>query len=315
MSLPRSLFALALLAAPAPLAAELPPPVRAMIDAAIATGDEAKVRTVVELATATNPGDKAEIEALHRAFSETKAAERKKAEEARLAALRESGPFENWKGRGELGGSRATGNSDYIGLTAALNLTRQGIDWKHQLRARADYQEDRGVTSREKYLAAYEPHYQMSSDLFAYGLMQYESDRFQGFDGRYALSTGVGYQAIKRPDLNLSLKAGPALRRTDYTSGEVDTRLAGLLGLDFDWTVTDGLKLTQDSNLVTETGAAATAFIDGRNTTVALVTGLEARITGKLSTRLSYAVDYQSDPSAGKLSTDTLSRVTFVYGF
>jgi putative salt-induced outer membrane protein len=315
MSFARNLSAALLLTAPGPLAAELPAPVRAMIDAAIATGDEGKVSTVIELATATNPEDKAEIEALHRGFAETKAAERRRAEEKRLAAIREAGPFEHWKGRGELGGSRATGNSDYVGLTAALDLTRQGIDWKHQLRARADYQEDRGVTSREKYFAAYEPRYQMGSDLFAYGLVQYERDRFQGFDGRYALSTGVGYQAIKRPDLNLSLKAGPALRRTDYTAGEVDTRLAGLLGLDFDWTVTDGLKLTQDSNLVTETGAAATVFVDGRNTTLALVTGLEARITGKLSTRLSYAIDYQSDPPAGKLGTDTLSRVTFVYGF
>lgn len=43
---------------------ELPEPVRSMIDAAIATGDEAKVRTVTELARATNPADDAEIDAI-----------------------------------------------------------------------------------------------------------------------------------------------------------------------------------------------------------------------------------------------------------
>lgn len=293
----------------------LPDPVRAMVEAAIATGDEGKVRTVVELAKATNSGAAAEIDALYKRFLDTKAQEKRRAEAERLEAVRQAGLLDNWRGRGELGASRATGNSDYIGLTAALDLTRQGIDWKHQLRARSDYQEDRGVTSREKYFAAYEPQYQIGSDIFAYGLLQFESDRFQGYDARYALSAGVGYQALKGPDLNLALKAGPALRRTVYTSDEVDTRLAGLLGLDFDWAVTDGVKLTQDTNLVAETGGAATVIFDSRNTTVALVTGLEARITGKLSTRLSYAVDYQSDPQPGKTGTDTLSRVTFVYGF
>lgn len=320
-------MALLLLAAPAPVGAQaiilpvvepapvLPEPVRAMIDAAIATGDEAKVRTVVDLAKATNPDAKAEIEALAKAFGDTKSEQRRLAEEKRLAAIREAGVFENWKGRGEIGGFRSTGNSSNTGLSAALDIKRQGIDWTHQLRARTDYQRSAGVTTREKYFAAYEPRYQIGDDLFTYGLVQFESDRFQGFDERYALSAGVGYQALKRPDLNLAIKAGPALRHTGFTSGENETRLGGLLGLDFDWTFADGIKLTQDTNLVAETGGAATVIFDSQNTTLALVTGLEARITGKLSTRLSYAVDYESNPQPGKLGTDTLSRVTFVYGF
>lgn len=293
----------------------LPEPVRALIDAAVATGDEAKVRTVVDLAKATYPAAQTEIDAIHAAFNASKGEERRLAEEARLESLRQAGMFDNWRGRGEIGGFRSTGNSTNTGLSAGLDIRRQGIDWTHQLRANVDYQRAGGVTTREKYLASYEPRYQIGDDLFTYGLAQFESDRFQGFDARYALSVGVGYQALKRPDLNLAVKAGPALRRTDFTSGENDTRVAGLLGFDFDWAFADGIKLTQDTNLVAETGGAATVIFDSRNTTLALVTGLEARITGKLSTRLSYSVDYQSDPQPGKLGTDTLSRLTFVYGF
>lgn len=286
-----------------------------MIDAAVATGDEVKVHTVVDLAKATNPTAKAEIDAIHATFTASKAKERRLAEEKRLAAIRQAGVFDNWKGRGEIGGFRQTGNSTNTGLSAGLDIKREAIDWTHQLRARADYQRSAGVTSREKYFAAYEPHYQVGDDLFTYGLAQFESDRFQGFEARYAVSAGVGYQAVKRPNLNLAVKVGPALRHTEFTSGENDTRLGGLLGLDFDWTFADGVKLTQDTNLVAETGGAASVIFDSRNTTLALVTGLEARITGKLSTRLSYAIDYESDPQPGKLGTDTLSRVTFVYGF
>lgn len=298
-----------------PAAPVLPEPVRAMIDAAVATGDEAKVGTVVDLAKATNPAAKWEIDAIYTAFGQSKSEERRLAEEKRLASLRQAGVFDNWRGRGEIGGFRSTGNSTNTGFGAGLDIKRQGIDWTHQLRGNVDYQRAGGVTTREKYFAAYEPRYQIGDDLFTYGLAQFESDRFQGFDARYALSVGVGYQALRRPDLNLAVKAGPALRRTDFTGGEDDTRLAGLLGLDFDWTFADGVKLTQDTNLVAETGGAATVIFDSRNTTLALVTGLEARITGKLSTRLSHSVDYQSEPQPGKLGTDTLSRVTFVYGF
>ena len=45
-----------------PAFAEIPPDVQAMIDAAIATGDAAKVETVVALAKQTQPDSAAEIE-------------------------------------------------------------------------------------------------------------------------------------------------------------------------------------------------------------------------------------------------------------
>ena len=315
MSCRLPLLACLVLAPTVPAAAELPPPVRAMIDAAIATGDEGKVRTVIELAKATNPNDAAEIDTINAAFLAERLEQKRLADARRLEAIREASLFEGWKGRGEVGGSRATGNSPSFGLAAALDIKREGIDWSHHLTGRADYQRNSGVVTREKYFAAYEPRYQIGADLFAYGLGQFERDTIQGYDARYAVSAGLGWQALQRSDLNLSLKAGPAVRRTEYTNGESDTRLAGLLGLDFDWTFADGVKFTQDTNFVAETGSAATVIFDSRNTTLALVTGLEAKITGKLSSRFSYQIDYDSDPPAGKVSTDTISRVTLVYGF
>jgi len=80
----------------APAAAELPQPVRAMIEAAVATGDAAKVRTVVEIARQTNPDDVAEIDALDSAFQarqqELAAAEKVRKEEQ----IRTAGLLRNW---------------------------------------------------------------------------------------------------------------------------------------------------------------------------------------------------------------------------
>ncbi|WP_066524799.1 YdiY family protein [Erythrobacter sp. CCH5-A1] len=308
-------IAAALAGAAQPALAELPAPVRAMIDAAIATGDETKVRTIADIAKATNPADTAEIDALVATFTTALAARKKAEEEARLAALREADVFDNWSGKGELGGFRSTGNTSTTGITAGLTLERQGIKWRHRLTGRADYQRASGVTTREQFLARYEPDVKVSDDFYVYALAQYEADRFQGFDARYAISGGMGYQAIKGKAVQLSVKAGPAYRLTQFTDGRTEDRIAGLLALDFDWQITDRLKLTQDTNAVAETGGSAVAIIDSRNTSIDLVTGLDAAIAKKLKARFSYALEYDSNPAPGAVQTDTLSRVTLIYDF
>ena len=295
--------------------AELPEPVRAMIDAAIATGDAAKVAAVVEVAKQTNPADAEEIDGLHNAFlseqREIAAAEKaRKEEEIRTASL-----FENWSGRGQVGAFHTSGNSDNTGVTLSLALNRSGIDWTHRLRATADYQRSNGRTSREQLLVAYEPRYQIRQDLFGYALAQYESDRFQGFDSRYSVSGGLGYKLIDSKTAQLSVKAGPSWRRVDYLDGTSDNAFGALAGMDFDWQLADRLKLTQDANLVADTGGSAAIFVDSTSTSIMLTTGLEAKVSDALSTRLSYSVDYDSNPPSGAVSTDTQSRFTLVYGF
>lgn len=304
---------LAVVAAPA--SAELPQPVRAMIEAAIATGDPAKVRTVVDIAKQTNPDAAAEIDALDDAFQakrrEIAAAERARKEQA----IRTAGLFDNWSGRGQIGAFQSTGNSSNVGITLSLALTRTGIDWQHRLKANVDYQRSNGRTSREQYLAAYEPRYQIAGSLFAYGLAQYERDRFQGFSSRYSLSGGLGYKVIDSKAAQLSLQAGPAWRRVDFLGGASDSSLGALAGLDFDWQFAKSLKFTQDANLVADGGGAATVLVDSNNTSVLLTSGLEAKISDRLTTRLSYTFDYDSNPPVGAVSTDTLTRFTLVYGF
>jgi putative salt-induced outer membrane protein len=67
--------------------------------------------------------------------------------------------------------------------------------------------------------------------------------------------------------------------------------------------------------LVADSGGAATVIVDSTATSVFATTGLEAKISDGLTTRLSYTVDYNSNPPAGAVSTDTLTRFTLVYGF
>ena len=243
-------------------------------------------------------------------------AARKTAEaKAKEELIRTAGLFENWSGKGEFGAFRATGNTSNTGITTGLSIDRQGLAWRHLLTARVDYQRANGVTTREQFLARYEPNVNVSDNFYVYALAQYERDRFQGFSARYAISGGMGYQALKADDVQLSVKAGPAYRVTEFVDGRSESRIAGLIGVDFDWTITDRLKLTQDTNAVAETGGSAVAIIDSRNTTLDLITGLDAKINSSLSARFSYAVEYDSNPPPGAVQTDTLSRVTLIYDF
>jgi putative salt-induced outer membrane protein len=288
-----------------PAFAELPEPVRAMIDAAIATGEADKVSTVLELAKVTNPDDAAEIDAIGASFD----AEQQKLADQEAAAqeenIRSAGLFDNWSGEGQIGAFRSTGNSSNTGVTAGLNLERKGIDWRHKLTALADFQRTNGVTTREQFLFAYEPNYQLNDRLFVYALGQYERDRFQGFSSRISASGGIGYRVIDNDSTQLSVKAGPAYRKTSFINGGSTSNIAGLAALDFDWQVADTVKLTQD----------ASAFIQSGNSTYISTTGLEAGLGGNLSARIAYAVEHDTNPPLGALKTDTLTRFTLIYGF
>ncbi len=295
----------ALLFIPSAAHAELPQPVRDMIEAAIATGDAEKVATVMELAKTTNPDDGDAIDAMSAEFDSAQQAEAAAAAAAEEEAIRSAGLFENWSGEGQLGAFRSTGNSSNTGLTAGIGLQRTGIKWRHKLNALADFQRTNGVTTREQFLAAYEANYDVSDRMYVYGLAQYERDRFQGFSSRITGSGGVGYRVIENDTMQLAVKAGPAYRKTTFIGGGTDSSIAGLAAVDFDWQITDTIKFTED----------ASALIASDNNTYLSTTGIEAALGGSLSARLAYVVEHDTNPPLGAVKTDTLTRFTLIYGF
>jgi len=276
-----------------------------MIDAAIASGDEASVRTVIDLARSTNPDDAGEIDAILASYETDLAVSQAEAAALEEEEIRSAGLLDNWSGQGQLGAFRSTGNSSNTGITAGLSLERNGINWRHKLTGLVDYQETGGVTTREQFLAAYEANYNVSERMFVYGLAQYERDTFQGFSARYSASGGVGYRVIDNENMQLAVKAGPAYRQTEFVDGTSDSSIAGLAALDYDWQLSENLKFTQD----------ASAFIQSGNSTYTSITGLTAGLGGGLSASLSYAVEHDTNPPLGAVQTDTLSRVTVIYDF
>lgn len=279
--------------------------VRKMLEAAMKTEDTAAVDALVRFARQTNPFDKEEIDALNAAYvNRHKLLIERRAEEDRQR-IRNSGVMELWKGQIELGAFRSTGNTSNFGFTGAVKLDRKGIDWQHTIQLNADYQKDADAVTREQYGASYQPRYTLDDGVFAYGRIQYEKDEIQGFADRYSASGGFGYRIIKGRAMNLSVEAGPALRRTNYLTEPNETTWSALTTLDFDWKLNGTLKLVQN----------ATSYVGSDDSTFTSQTGLEAAMAKGLKAKLSYSIKHETSPATGTLPTDTGSRFSLVYGF
>ena len=284
-----------------------PDPIRQMLAAAMASKKDGDVEAVGALAKKTNPDRVADIDALLIDYRARRTAERKAEADAARAKLAAAKFWQNWKGEGQIGASQSSGNTKSAGLSVGLALNRKGIDWDQRFRAQADYQRTNGSTSVERYLIEYEPQIKISDRAFVYGLGRWERDRVLGFGNRWNASSGLGYQLVKNKAMTLNLKAGPAWRKTDYFAGRgpSDSELTGLAGLDFGWTLSPTLKLTQ----------VASTIVGEHNTVTSSLTALNAKLIGGLSARFSYSADVDTNPPPGIETVDTLTRFTLVYGF
>lgn len=287
------------------LAAPPPDAIRAMVETAIATHDPAVVAHVVSVAKLTAPDSAAEIDAIaadyYAELSARKEAEARAAEEQ----IAQAGPLSLWKGSIELGGSRSTGNSRVLDIYGGFDLTRTGIRWTQKLTAHAEYQQTSGTPSAERGLIAYQPQLKLGPVFYAYGLGEYEHDRFLGYRNRYTTGVGMGVSAVSWPDLKVGFDLGPAFRVTNFYDMLTQDRLAARGSFNLRWLPSPRVTFTEEAALYLQKG----------DTTAKSSTAVETRLFGPLKARLSYDVQYESDTPEGQVDLDTTARVSVVYGF
>lgn len=292
-------------APPSPAAIALPPPARKLLEAAIDSGDAATIANVAKLARKLYPDGVAQINALV-AEHDAKVAEAKaNAARAKAEALANAAFLDNWKGEIELGASRATGNTTSVGAYGSVKLTKEGLRWKHQITARADFQRTGGITTTDRLAAAWQPNYKVNERFYAYGLGQFEHDRLLGYDSRVTAGAGIGYAIVKRPNLTIGMEGGPAVRYTDFTAEDPRTTIAGRASFNMKWNITPTLVFGQD----------AAVYLEARNNNAVATTSLDTKLIGALKARFSYNLTYERDAPTGRDSLDTTSRATLVYSF
>ena len=291
--------------AASPQAGALPSGVRAVIDAAVASGDRQAVAAITRYAALAHPAAAAEIGAIETRFLTDAAARDAERDAARRARIAAAGPLREWDGQVELGGSRATGSTDSLGLYGALSARRTGLQWVHQIAARAEIQETEGRRTAERANASLQSRRLVDPRLYLFGIAQYERDPFIGFDSRYTAGVGAGYSVLDRPALHVELEGGPAWRATDARGRDDFSSVAVRASLAFRWKIAPTLEFKQN-------GAV---FLDRDNGTGQALSALDASVIGPLRVRLSYELRFERDILRDVRSLDTTSRATLVYGF
>jgi len=293
------LLALPLLLANAPVEDPvIPPTIKSMLDAALASGNEADVNVIVKYARNADPASADVVLKIATDWRNDRIAKASR-------RIQEADFFDLMKGHAELGGYVTTGNTENIGVTAVAEIKREGVEWRHKVRLQADYQESLGLVSRERYVAAYEPNWKFDSRAYMYGAAQYESDRFSGFYDRVSVSSGAGYSAIKSPAVKLDLELGPAYRLTRFIDDKRESNLAARGSMDFGWKLSPTISVTQN----------ASAYLQDANSTVSSRSALLAKLFGPFSAQFSYTLQYESTPPLGRQTTDTTSRAALVVDF
>lgn len=275
-------------------AAPVPPETERLIRAAT----PAQIDVVAAVAKTANPNSAPEIDAL---VASIKAA----AAEMRRQQLATQSVFQGWGGEGQLGGSVTSGNTEDTAFNVGIALNRQGLMWNHH-NAIADFQKSDGETTREAFRASYQLDYRISDLWFAYGLFQWERDKFALLDRRFTESLGVGYTVLNTAPFSLILDGGVALRQTQYINPDrEESDVAGRVTAKFAWDLRPGLRFTEEAG----------GLFGGTTSTLYSRSALTVAVFGALSARASFDVNYESEPPPGVETTDTITRFALVYSF
>jgi len=135
--------------------------------------------------------------------------------------------------------------------------------------------------------------------------VQWEQDRFAGFNRRFTESLGVGYIIFSSPAVSWQVSGGPALRQATFINGTTESDVSGRGATQFLWNITPATVFSEDAGI----------YVGGRDNTYSSTTAITTKIFGDLSARLSFNLNIESNPPPGIENTSTISRFTLVYNF
>jgi len=215
-----------------------------------------------------------------------------------------SAALADWTGKGELGGSFASGNSENEAVNAALEMKGSYDGWTHTLGFAGNYGSDGDSTTAQRWELRGQTQHEITDRAYAFGAARYEDDRFSAYDFQTSLSGGLGYKIVDSERTKFWVQGGPGYRYAELDdTGESEDGLIFRGDLGFDHQLTDTTKIVE--RFLVETGS--------ENTYLQNDIGLEVSINGALALRLGYQVRHNSDVPPGTEKTDTLTTIGLIY--
>lgn len=224
-----------------------------------------------------------------------------------------------WSGEGSLSAGTTTGNTETTDIGLGLDVAREFDVWTIGFQASADYGETDGLETRNRIFLGTNLDRQINDRLFGFGQLTYERDEFSGFESRAFIGGGLGYEILNGEATQWTVRGGPGLK-IDEIEEVLDTTVVpatvimpAMTEESFGATAQSNFAHTFNEN-VSFTNDTSVVYAD-TSTQIGNITALTASLTNALSARISFEVRHDTDPVVGFEDTDTISRVSLVYGF
>lgn len=210
-----------------------------------------------------------------------------------------------WRGGVELGIVNTTGNTKTETINAKARAQIDQVSWRHTMTYESLSSSDQSATTAERYVLNGQSDYKFGEHNYFFMMLNYEDDRFSGYDYRVSEALGYGRRFIDDASVTLDLEMGPGARQSklDDGSNEDEITLRGAAKLAW--------KLSETSRLMEDLSSEL-----GKDTTITKsITALTAQINGSLATKITYTIKNTSKVPVGVHKTDTETAVTLVYSF
>jgi putative salt-induced outer membrane protein len=188
--------------------------------------------------------------------------------------------------------------------------------WHHSALVTAIGASQDDETSAEAYKALLKSKYDLNQTIYAFGLAEYNKDRFSAYDYQIFEVAGLGWRVFHTDHQELNLEAGlgaaqSKLRQPDppeapVPSSERDVNeVVGRLGADYHWHISENATFSEK----------VASTIGSDNTYIESLTELKANVVGNLALVLGYLVKHNTDVLPGIDKTDTQTSISLEYKF
>jgi len=233
------------------------------------------------------------------AFSADEAAAEEALEEE---VVEEDGP---WSGILALGYSAVSGNTDTESFSFDTEINYDGLKWDHTFTGRAIKRDDNDTTTAEAYKAMWESRYKFTERAYAFGLVDYNRNKFSSYDRQIFEIVGVGRRFVDTEKHVFNGELGVGANQSDLIDGTSRNEFTGRISGDYVWSFSENASFTQKLSVSTSSS----------NTFTQSLTELRTGVIGALNLVLSYAIQHNSDVLPGTEKKDTYTTISLEYAF
>lgn len=211
-----------------------------------------------------------------------------------------------WYNEIEFGYLMTAGNSETESLNAKTKSQYESGDWRSRLELTALNSSAEDSRTGERYNALGKSDYKFTDKDYSFLRLEYDRDRFSGFDYQGNGAFGLGRRFVDEPNMLFEMEAGPGYREArEELSQEKHSDTIFYAGQRFSWQFSENAQLIQQLSF--ESG--------NENQISEAALAMKVGFTKNFALKLSVRGEYTDQVPEGVEKMDTETGVNLVYGF